>query len=257
MAEAEFEAIWAQVQADTAREGPAEEDAGKSEDEVKAEYRKIADRRVRLGLVLAEIGREQNVSITDQELLQAAREEAMRYPGQEQQVFDALRQNPDAQARLRAPVYEDKVVDAILSLAKVTDETVSKEALLAEDELPEGYGGEGGAKAKSSKAKPKAEAKPKAKPRLKPSRRRPSPRPKPSRRPKPSPRPRPRRPRRRRPRPPTDGSPRRRRRGRTKAPQRTPCNNSGARRYEVGTGLGPIPSSSREPAPCTTTAPPP
>jgi len=160
MAEAEFEGIWAQVQADTAREGVADEDKGKSDDQIKAEYRKIADRRVRLGLVLAEIGRRQNVSITDQELLQAARDEAMRYPGQEQQVFDALRQNPDAQARLRAPVYEDKVVDAILSLAQVSDQTVSKEALLAEDELPEGYGGEGGAKAKSGKAKSKAEAKP-------------------------------------------------------------------------------------------------
>jgi len=164
MAEAEFQGIWAQVQADTASEGVADEDKGKTEDQIKAEYRKIADRRVRLGLVLAEIGRRQNVSITDQELLQAARDEAMRYPGQEQQVFDALRQNPDAQARLRAPVYEDKVVDAILSLAQVSDQAVSREALLAEDELPEGYGGEGGAKAKSSKAAAKTAAKAEAKP---------------------------------------------------------------------------------------------
>ena len=139
MAEAEFAGIWAQVQADTAREGPAEEDKDKTEEQLQAEYRKIAERRVRLGLVLAEIGRRQNVSITDQELLQAARDEAMRYPGQEQQVFDALRQNPDAQARLRAPVYEDKVVDAILAQAQVSDQKVSKEKLLEEDDLPAGY----------------------------------------------------------------------------------------------------------------------
>ena len=141
MVDAEFDAIWAQVQAETEREGPSEEDKDKTEDQLKDEYRKIAERRVRLGLVLAEIGRANNVSVSDQEVLQAARDEAMRYQGQEQQVFDAIRQNPQMLAQIRAPLYEDKVVDAIFTKAKVEDEAVSKEKLLEEDELPTGYGG--------------------------------------------------------------------------------------------------------------------
>jgi trigger factor len=141
MVDAEFETIWAQVQAENAREGVAEEDKDKTEEQLKAEYRKIAERRVRLGLVLAEIGRRQNVTVSDQEMLQAARDEAMRYTGQEQQVFDAIRQNPQVQAQLRAPLYEDKVVDAIVGAAKVTDKKVSKDDLLKDDELPKGYEG--------------------------------------------------------------------------------------------------------------------
>ncbi len=141
MVDAEFEGIWAQVQSENERQGPSEEDKDKSEDELKAEYRKIAERRVRLGLVLAELGRRHNVEISDQEVLQAAREEAMRYQGQEQQVFDAIRQNPQMMTQLRAPLYEDKVVDKVFELAKVTDQKVSKEKLLEEDELPAGYGG--------------------------------------------------------------------------------------------------------------------
>ncbi len=141
MVDAEFEAIWTQVQAENAREGVSEEDKGKTEEQLKDEYRKIAQRRVRLGLVLAEIGKRANVTVSDQEMLQAAREEAMRYQGQEQQVFDAIRQNPQAQAQIRAPLYEDKVVDSILGTAKVTDKKVRKDELLKDDELPVGYGG--------------------------------------------------------------------------------------------------------------------
>ena len=141
MVEAEFDSIWRQVEADKAGNGLPPEDADKSEDELKAEYRKIAERRVRLGLVLAEIGRKHNVVVSDEELLQAMRAEAMKYRGQEQQVFDALRQNPDAQTQLRAPVYEDKVVEMLFSQAKVTDKKVSKEELLKDDDMPEGYGG--------------------------------------------------------------------------------------------------------------------
>jgi trigger factor len=139
MVEAEFESIWRQVEADKSSGGLPPEDEGKSEDELKAEYRKIAERRVRLGLVLAEIGRKHDVTVTDDELLQAMRAEAMKYRGQEQQVFDALRQNPDAQTQLRAPVYEDKVVSMLFDLAKITDKKVSKEELLKEDDMPEGY----------------------------------------------------------------------------------------------------------------------
>ena len=141
MVEAEFESIWRQVESDKERGELSSEDEHKSEDELKGEYRKIAERRVRLGLVLAEIGRKHNVSVAEDEVLQAMRSEAMKYRGQEQQVFDLLRKDPDAQAQLRAPIYEDKVVDLLFGKAAVTDKSVSKEELLKEDEMPEGYGG--------------------------------------------------------------------------------------------------------------------
>jgi trigger factor len=139
MVDAEFEGIWQQVQAENQRSGPDEDDAGKSEEQLRAEYRKIAERRVRLGLVLAEIGQREAITISEDEVMAAARQEAMRYQGQEQQVFDMFRTSPQAQAQLRAPLYEDKVVDAIVQKAKVTDETVSKEEILKEDDMPEGY----------------------------------------------------------------------------------------------------------------------
>jgi trigger factor len=140
MVEAEFNAIWQQVQADKERGGLPPEDAEKSDDQLQTEYRKIAERRVRLGLVLAEIGRINNVQVTDQELLDAMRQEAMRYGQQAQQIFDMFRQNAGMQAQLRAPIFEDKVVDLIVEKATVTDEKVSKDDLLKEDDMPEGYG---------------------------------------------------------------------------------------------------------------------
>ena len=140
MVEAEFASIWNQVQQDKANESLPPEDAEKSDEQLQAEYRKIAERRVRLGLVLAEVGRANEVQVTDQELAEAMRQEAMRYGAQAQQIFDLFRQNPNAQAQLRAPIFEDKVVDLIVSKAKVEDEAVSKEDLLKEDDLPEGYG---------------------------------------------------------------------------------------------------------------------
>ncbi|MBP6876802.1 MAG: trigger factor [Phenylobacterium sp.] len=139
MVEAEFNAIWQQVQADKERGGLPPEDAEKSDDQLQTEYRKIAERRVRLGLVLAEIGRVNNVQVTDQELLDAMRQEAMRYGQQAQQIFDMFRQNAGMQAQLRAPIFEDKVVDLIVEKATVTDEKVSKDDLLKEDDMPEGY----------------------------------------------------------------------------------------------------------------------
>ncbi|MHB8530559.1 MAG: trigger factor [Caulobacteraceae bacterium] len=154
MVEAEFAGIWAQLEADTAKGEVSPEDEGKSEETLRAEYRRIAERRVRLGLVLAEIGRRADIQITDQELSEAMREEAMRYGSQAQQVFDMLRQNPNAQAQIRAPLYEEKVVDHILSLAKVTEAAVSKEELLKEDEVPETYA--------APSAKPAGKRKPKA-----------------------------------------------------------------------------------------------
>jgi trigger factor len=140
MVEAEFAAIWQQVEQDKEAGQLPPEDVKKSDKKLKEEYRKIAERRVRLGLVLAEIGRANNVQVTDQELGEAMRQEAMKYGPQAQQVFDLFRQNPNAQAQLRAPIFEDKVVDLIVEKAKVKDQKVSKDELLKDDDLPAGYG---------------------------------------------------------------------------------------------------------------------
>jgi trigger factor len=140
MVDAEFETIWNQVKDDREKGSLTDEDKDKTDEQLQGEYRKIAERRVRLGLVLAEIGRRDNVAVTDAELNQALIAEARKYPGQEKQVFDFFRSNPQAAAQLRAPVYEEKVVDLIVSRAQVEDEAISKEALLADDDMPEGYG---------------------------------------------------------------------------------------------------------------------
>ena len=137
MVEAEFANIWREVQHAIEHDHLEDEDKGKSEDELKAEYRGIAERRVRLGLVLAEIGRRNNVDVTQEELSRAINQEAVRYPGQERQVVEFYQKNPQAVAQLRAPIYEEKVVDYILELADVSEVTVSKDALYAEeDEAP-------------------------------------------------------------------------------------------------------------------------
>ena len=154
MVEAEFDGIWRQVEAEKARGELAPEDEGKCEEELQAEYRKIAERRVRLGLVLAEIGRRANVQSPSRSWPRPCAPEAMRYGEQAKQVFDMLRQNPERPGQLRAPIYEEKVVDLILGRAQVTDKPVSKDDLLKEDDLPEGYGetAKPAAKAKKSKA---------------------------------------------------------------------------------------------------------
>lgn len=139
MVEAEFSQIWEQVQQDKTSGGLPPEDADKTDAQLEVEYRKIAERRVRLGLVLAEVGRINNVQVTEQELAEAMRAEAMRYGPQAQQIFDFLRQNPSAQSQIRAPIFEEKVVDLIVSRAKVEDEKVSKEDLLREDDMPAAY----------------------------------------------------------------------------------------------------------------------
>jgi len=141
MVEGEFAAIWQQVEAEKERGELSEEDKAKSDEELRAEYRKIAERRVRLGLILAEVGRHSDVTVTEQELGNAIRQEAMRYGAQAQQIFEMYREREDLQAQLRAPIYEEKVVDLILAKAEVTDEKVSKDKLFEEDDLPEGYGG--------------------------------------------------------------------------------------------------------------------
>jgi trigger factor len=132
MVKAEFDQIWAQLEEEKKNDRLSEEDKAKSDDELKAEYEKIAQRRVRLGLLLAEIGRRDNLEITNDELGQALRQEASRYPGQEKAVIEFYRTNPNALAQLRAPIYEEKVVDLILGKAKVTDKTVTREELMKE-----------------------------------------------------------------------------------------------------------------------------
>ena len=131
----EFDAVWRQVEAEKTRSGTAPEDEGKSEDDLKVEYRAIAERRVRLGLVLAEIGKDANVQVTQEEVNQALMERVRQFPGEEKQVFDYFRANPQAMAQIQAPLFEEKVVDHIVSKAKVTERKVSKEELSApEDE---------------------------------------------------------------------------------------------------------------------------
>jgi trigger factor len=134
MVEAEFDGIWKQVEADKEAGNLPPEDVKKSEKKLKEEYRKIAERRVRLGLVLAEIGRSNNVGVTDQELNQAIMQEARNYPGQERAVLDFYRQNPNAAAQMRAPIYEEKVCDLIFTMAKVTDTPITKEELLKDED---------------------------------------------------------------------------------------------------------------------------
>lgn len=134
MVDQEFNQIWQQLQAEMDAGRTADEDKDKSEDDLKEEYGKIAERRVRLGLVLAEIGRVADIQISEQEVQQALISEARNFPGQERQVIEFFQKDQNAMAQLRAPIYEEKVVDHILETAKVKEETVSKEDLLKEDE---------------------------------------------------------------------------------------------------------------------------
>ena len=135
MVEAEFSNIWAQVQAEKEAGQLDEEDAKKTEKALEKDYRKIAERRVRLGLVLAEMGQKEEIQISNEELQQAMISEARRYPGQEQQVIEFYQKNPEAIAQLRAPIFEEKVVDLIIEKATVTDKKVKKDVLFEEDEM--------------------------------------------------------------------------------------------------------------------------
>jgi len=134
MLSGEFDQIWQRIEADR-KEGKLDaEDAGKDDETLKAEYRAIAERRVRLGLLLAEIGRVNGITVTADEMTRAMRAEAGRYQGQEQMVMDFFRKNPQAAESLRGPIFEEKVVDFVLELAKVTDQVVTPEELAKEPE---------------------------------------------------------------------------------------------------------------------------
>jgi trigger factor len=129
MVEGEFDAIWKAVQAELEREGKKPEDEGKTEDELKKEYHDIAERRVRLGLVLARLGEQNGITIAPDEINRAIAQRARQFPGQEQQVFQFYTSNPQAQAEIRAPIFEEKVVDFIAELAHVTEKKVDRETL--------------------------------------------------------------------------------------------------------------------------------
>jgi trigger factor len=142
LVEAEFNTIWQRVVHEVEHHGRSFEDEGTTEEEAKEQYRRIAERRVRLGLVVAEIGNQNEVSVTDEEHQQALIAEVRRFPGQEQQVYDYYRKNPQALASLRAPVFENKVVDFIAEQGDITDKKMTREELSKliqadEDEVPE------------------------------------------------------------------------------------------------------------------------
>ena len=131
MVEQEFDQIWQRLEADRQAGRLDDDDKDKDEETLKADYRAIAERRVRLGLLLAEIGRVNSITVAPDEMTRAMRMEAMRYPGQEQQIFEFFRQNPRATDTLRGPMFEEKVIDFILELAKVEEKTVTLEELAA------------------------------------------------------------------------------------------------------------------------------
>ena len=155
MVDAEFDSIWRQIESDRERGVVDPEDAGKSEDDLRSEYRGIAERRVRLGLLLAEVGRLNGLEVGQEEVNAALYREASRFPGQEQQVVQFYQSNPQAMSQLRAPLFEDKVVDFIAELANVTTRDITADDLKAEEAAAEA-GGATDEKAGKSSKKPAA-----------------------------------------------------------------------------------------------------
>ena len=129
MVENEFGQIWQRVEADMKAGKLDGDDAGKDEATLKADYRAIAERRIRLGLLISEIGRTNNIEVTREELSNALRQEVSRYPGQEKQVFEFFQKNPQAMENLRSPIFEEKVVDFMLELAKVETQDATPEEI--------------------------------------------------------------------------------------------------------------------------------
>ena len=126
LVEGEFNAIWQRVE-EAKKSGEKVEN---DEDKMRKEYREIAERRIRLGLLLADVGRSNSIDVTPEELNQAVMREAMRYPGQERQVLEFYGKNAELKEQLRAPIFEEKTVDFILELAKVNEKSVTPEELL-------------------------------------------------------------------------------------------------------------------------------
>lgn len=154
MVDGEFNGIWSQWEA-ARKAGQADDaDKDKSDDELKAEYRVIAERRVRLGILLADIGQKNNIQIGQEDLNRALANEARRYPGQEAVVFNYYRSNPEALESLKGPIFEDKVIDFILEMAKTSERVVTPDELMKDDD--EGQAAESDSKPKKKAAKEKA-----------------------------------------------------------------------------------------------------
>jgi trigger factor len=134
LVEQEFGNVWGTVQADLKNQNRTFEDEGTTEEKARQEYHAIADRRVRLGLVLAEIGEKNNIRVNDEEVSRALIERARQYPGQERQVWDYYQKNPNALVALRAPIFEEKVVDFIVELADVSEKKVTREEVFKDEE---------------------------------------------------------------------------------------------------------------------------
>lgn len=134
MVEQEFGSIWSEIE--KRLEGPDDEDVreGKTDEELRDEYRKVAERRIRLGLLLAEVGRQNNIEVGQEDLQRAMAAQVQRFPGQEQVVLDFYRNNPSALSQFEGPILENKVVDYILELAQITARQVSAEELIAASE---------------------------------------------------------------------------------------------------------------------------
>jgi trigger factor len=134
LVEQEFTNVWSQVENDLKQQNRTFADEGTTEEKAREEYRGIAERRVRLGLVIAEIGEKNNIRVTDEQLRAAVMEQVRQFPGQERQIWEYYQKNPNALAALRAPLFEDKVVDFLVELGEVTDKPVSRDELFKEDE---------------------------------------------------------------------------------------------------------------------------
>ncbi len=125
----EFDAIWMQLQRSLQQQNKSIADEGKSEEELRAEYQCIAERRVRLGLVVGQLGDENRIEVTQDELRRALMEHARRYPGQEKFVYEYFEKTPGAIQELRAPIFEDKVVDFVLEKVKPAEKVVTRAEL--------------------------------------------------------------------------------------------------------------------------------
>jgi len=134
LVDAEFNNIWNQINAELKQAGRSFEDEDMTEEEAREEYRRLAERRVRLGLVLSEIGEEAGIKVSEQELQNAVYAQLRQFPGQEKEIMEYFRRTPEAVANLRAPIFEEKVIDHLLGKIKVTDKKVTPEQLSAEED---------------------------------------------------------------------------------------------------------------------------
>ena len=157
LVDAEFEAIWQQIGEELANQKTDDVETPKSEDDMKAEYRSIAERRVRLGLLLSEIGNRNNIEVHQEELNRAMAEQARRFPGREREIVQNLQNDPEAMSQLQGPIFEDKVVDFILEMVTVNEREVTPEELLNEPDEEEQEA------ASKATAKSKGKSKPKSK----------------------------------------------------------------------------------------------